>query len=50
MFVDQKCLEKLRHYISEDKPYLFEEANKFLIEYFLPLGESCRQLKIRDYF
>ena len=41
--------EKLRQYISEDKPYFFEEAKKLLIEYHIPTGESCRQMKIRDY-
>ena len=47
--VYQDCLKKLKQYVSEDKSYFFEEAKKLLIEYYIPTGESCRQMKIRDY-
>ena len=49
IFVCQDYLKKLRQYISEDKPYFLKEAKKPLIEYYIPTGESCRQMKIRDY-
>ena len=46
IFLCLDCIEKMRNYISEDKPYFFYETKKNLIEYYIPIGESTRRLKI----
>ena len=46
IFLCLDCIEKMRNYISEDKPYFFYETKKLLIEYYIPIGESTRRLKI----
>lgn len=39
-------MEKTINYVSEDKPYFFDKAKMLLIQYYIPIGESTRRLKI----
>ena len=42
-----ECIEKIRQYVTEDKPYFFNEAKKLLFQYCIPIAENNRRLKIR---
>ena len=45
-FCCQACLKKIQQYVSEDKPYFFDEAKKILIQYYIPVGDSTREMAI----
>ena len=46
IFLCLECIEKIRNYVSADKPYFFDEVKKLFIQYYIPIGESTRRLKI----
>ena len=43
-----ECIEKIRQYVTEDKPYFFNEAKKLLFQYYIPIAENNRRLKIQE--
>ena len=43
-----ECIEKIRQYVTEDKPYFFNEAKKLLFQYCIPIAENNRRLKIQE--
>lgn len=45
IFVYQNSLKNIRQYVTEDKPYFFHEGKKLLIQYYITVTESCRQIK-----
>ena len=48
IFVCQECLADIKKYVTKDKPYFFDEAKKLLIEYYIPISESCREMRIEN--
>lgn len=43
-----RCLQKLSQYVSEDKPYFFDEAKKTFIQYYIPVGDTNREIIVSD--
>ena len=48
MFVCQSCLKHLRQHVTEERSYFFDEAKKFLIQYYIPVTESAREMKVEN--
>ena len=48
MFVCQSCLKHLRQHVTEERSYFFDEAKKLLIQYYIPVTESAREMKVEN--
>ena len=48
IFVCQDCLADIKKYVTEDKPYFFDEAKKLLIQYFIAISKSYREMRIEN--
>ena len=48
IFCCQNCLRTIQQYVSENKPYFFDEAKKLFIQYYIPVGNSTREMTISN--
>ena len=44
MLVCEDCLKNIRRHVIEDKSFFFDEAKKMLIQYYIPISGSHREM------
>ena len=49
IFVCQSCLKTIKQYVTEDKSSFLNKAKKMLIQYYIPIVKSARQMAIENH-